>query len=65
MSAVEERSVFERTVTKKDGRLIIRERSYGGVLDADGMFHLRACCGKYFSFRQEPGGAVKNESEAA
>lgn len=62
MSAVGERFVLERTVTTKNGRTVLRERKYSGVLDVEGKFHLRGCCGKYIPLRQESG---KKSSEAA
>ena len=65
MSAMEERFVFERTVTKRNGRIIIRERSCSGLLDADGVFRPCARCGRYDTLRQEPDGAEKSKSEAA
>lgn len=65
MSAMRERVVLERTVTTVDGRTVLQERRYSGVLDADGTFHLRACCGKCFVVRQKTGEETKNRSKAA
>lgn len=48
-----ERFVLERTVTTENGRTVLQERKYGGVLDADGTFRLRACCGKCLVVRQK------------
>ncbi len=65
MSVMRERVILERTVTTVDGRTVFQERKYGGVLDTDGTFHLRACCGKRFVVRQESDEQAKNRSKAA
>ncbi len=65
MSAMRERFVLERTVTTEDGRTTLLERKYSGVLGSDGIFHLRACCGKRFVIRQETGKETKNSDKAA
>lgn len=65
MSAVREQFILERTVTVENGRTVLQERRIYGVLDADGTFHPRACCGKYFVIRQESGGDAKNRKTAA
>lgn len=62
MSGMEERFVLERTVTTENGRTVLRERRYSGVLDAKGNFHLRGCCGKYIPLQQE---SKKKNDEAA
>ena len=62
MSAMRERFVLERTVTTENGQTVLRERKYSGILDAEGDFHLRGCCGKCIPLRQESG---KKNSEAA
>ncbi len=65
MSVMRERVILERTVTTEDGRTVLRERKISGVLDADGIFHLRAYQGKRFVVRQKSGKASKNGREAA
>ena len=54
MSVIKERFIWERTVTTEDERTVLQVRKIHGVLDADGIFHLRAYCEKRFSIRQEP-----------
>lgn len=65
MTAMRERVVLERTVTKEGGRTVVQERTVCGTLDADGTFHLRACCGKCFVVRQKTGEETKNRGKAA
>ena len=65
MSAMRERVILERTVTTVDGRTVLWERKICSTLDADGTFHLRACCGKHFVIRQESDEQTKNRSKAA
>lgn len=65
MNAMREQFVLERTVTSENGRTVFQERRACGVLDADGKFHLRACCGKYFVVRQKTDEEMKNRNEAA
>lgn len=65
MSAVRERIVLERTVTTENGRTVLRERRICGVRNADGTFHLRACCGKRFVVRRKSDGQMKSGSKAA
>ena len=65
MSAMRERVVLERTVTTENGRTVVQERKICGTLDADGAFHLLACCGKCLVVRQKTGEETKNRSKAA
>lgn len=57
--------VLERTVTTENGRTILRERRYSGLLDADGTFHLRTCCGKRFTVRQGFEERIRKRNAAA
>ncbi len=61
MSTMGERLVLERTITVENGRTVLYERRMLGVLDADGVFRLRAYRAKRFSVQQE----LKNERPAA
>ena len=65
MSTIGERFVLERTVTTENGRTVFQERRYAGMLDVDGAFHLRACCGKRFVVRRKSDGQMKSGSKAA
>ena len=65
MSTIGEQFVLERTVTTENGRTVFQERRYAGMLDVDGAFHLRACCGKYIVARQKTDEGTKNGREAA
>lgn len=62
MSAMREQIILEKTVTTENGRTVLRERNICGIVDTDGVFHLRAYCGRRFSFRQE---STENRSKAA
>lgn len=65
MSAMGERFILERTVTAENGRTVLHEKRIYGVLDADGVFHLRAYREKRFSVRQDSGEQPKNGRTAA
>lgn len=65
MNAMGERFALERTVTRGNGRTVLWERRYCGVLDVDGTFRLRAFCEKRLSFRQDSDEKLKNKSRAA
>ena len=62
MNAMREQIILEKTVKTENGRTVIQERKICGVLDANGSFHLRAYCGRYFSSWQE---STKDRSRAA
>ncbi len=62
MNAMRERIILEKTVRTENGRTVLQERKICGMVDADGVFHLRACCGRRFSFRQE---STENRGKAA
>lgn len=40
--------VIERDTAARNGRTVLRERKYHGLLLDDGSFRLLACCGKRF-----------------
>lgn len=65
MSAMKERVILERTVITETGRTVLRERKISGVVDTDGVFHLRAYQGKRFVVRQKSDKASKNGRGAA
>lgn len=65
MSVMKERIVLERTVTAENGRIVLHEKRIYGVLDADGVFHLRAYREKRFSVRRDSDEQPKNGRTAA
>lgn len=58
--------VIERNTTVQNGRTVLWEKKYHGLLRKDGSFRLLACCGKRFPLSREPSERViKQKNKAA
>ena len=62
-------TVEQRVCATENGRTVLYERKYHGLLREDGSFRLLACCGKRFPLPRHSAGlserAAKQRREAA